>query len=185
MNTRLRAAVLSVVAVVAAALLNVTASAPARAAEGQTCKDPIISGSITKVIGDSPTIFKPIYAEFEQSGFTEATCPTTLTDYRYRVAFTYDGRTVSAYNTDLVPVYSFTSSGWVRSGTRIVFPTLRLSWAGYKNVNLAVTSGSKSALSSTWCRSNEDTYDSTILTDQWSGYNTLTGVPRARIIACP
>lgn len=184
-RTRLRAAVLAAVAVVTAGLLNVTTPAPARAAEGDTCMDPIISGTISRVLGESATIFKPIYAEFKQSGFTSASCPTTFTDYRYRITFTYDGRTVSAYNTELQPVYTRTAGGFVRTGTKIVFPTLRLSFAGYKNATITVTSGSKSSFSSVWCRSNEETYDSQILTEQWSGYDTVTGVPRARINACP
>ena len=101
------------------------------------------------------------------------------------MTFTYDGRTVAAYNTSLEPVYGYQSGRWTRTGTRIVFPTLRLSWDGYQTVKLAVTSGSKLASSSYWCRSNEETYDSTILTDSWGGYDTTTGVPRARINACP
>lgn len=185
MNTRLRAAALSVIAVVAAGLLNVTAASPARAAEGQTCKDPVITGTIKRVVGESSTIFKPVYAEFSQEGFTEATCPTTFTDYRYRVSFAYDGRTVASYQSSIEPVYSFTPYGAMRTGTRIVFPTLRMSFAGYKDVTITVTSGSKSALSSVWCRSNEDTYDSQIQVQEWGGYDTLTGTPRGRINACP
>lgn len=186
MRTRVRAAVLSAIAVVTAGLLNVTTATPAKAAEGDTCMDPIISGTISRVVGESTTMFKPVYAEFVQEGYTSATCPTNYTDYRYRVTFTYDGRTVSAYNTELEPVYDYRpGQGFVRVGTRIVFPTLRLSFAGYQTVDLAVTSGSKSRFSSTWCRSNEETYDSTIDASQWGGYETLTGVPRAKINACP
>lgn len=185
MKTRLRAVVLSVIALVATAVVNISSAGPVEAAEGKVCKDPVISGSITRVVGESSTFLKPVYAEFAQSGFTEASCPTTFTDYRYRISFAYDGRTVATYNSDLEPVYDLTPTGWVRSGTRIVFPTLRLSWAGYKTVTITVTSGSKSSFSSTWCRSEEESYDSTILVDSWSGYDTLSGVPRAKINACP
>lgn len=185
MKTRLRAAVLSLVALVAIGVVNVSTAAPAGAAEGETCKDPVISGSITRVVGESATIFKPIYAEFAQSGFTKASCPSTFTDYRYKVSFAYDGRTVATYNSDLVPVYTYSSGGWVRTGTRIVFPTVRLSWGGYQDVTITVTSGSKSSFSSTWCRSDEQAYDSFISVESWGGYDTLTGVPRARIISCP
>ena len=185
MNKRIRAAALSAIAVVAAGLLNFTTSSPANAAEGKTCMDPVITGSIARVVGESQTPWKPVYAEFTQSGYTNGFCPTFFTDYRYRVTFTYDGRTVAAYNTSLEPVYGYQSGRWTRTGTRIVFPTLRLSWDGYQTVKLAVTSGSKLASSSYWCRSNEETYDSTILTDSWGGYDTTTGVPRARINACP
>ncbi len=185
MNKRLRAAVLSATAVVVGGLLSITTASPASAADGDTCMDPVITGTITRVVGESATMFKPIYAEFNQQGYTSANCPTAYTDYRYRVTFTYDGRTVSSYQSAIEPVYAYSPRGAVRSGTRIVFPTLRLSFAGYKDVTITVTSGSKSAFSSTWCRSNEDTYDSEILKEEWSGYDTLTGVPRARINACP
>lgn len=185
MNKRVRAAVLSAVAVVSAGLINITGAAPAQAAEGQTCKDPIISGTIKRVVGESQTMFKPVYAEFQQSGYTSANCPTYFTDYRYRVTFTYDGRNVSAYNTELEPVYGYQAGRLVRTGTRIVFPTLRLSFAGYKDVDLAVTSGSKASWSSVWCRSDEAIYDRHIFTQEWGGYDTLTGVPRGRTIACP
>ena len=185
MKTRLRAAVLSAVAVVAAGLISTTTAAPAQAAEGKTCMDPIISGTIQRVVGESSTPLKPIYAEFQQSGYIEAACPAYPVDYRYKVTFTYGGRTVAAYNSELKPVYGFESGGWRQVATRIVFPTLRLNWDGYRNVNLQVTSGSKSVFSSTWCRSDEQSYDSTILVDSWAGYDTRTGTPRARVIACP
>jgi hypothetical protein len=50
MKTRLRAAALSAIAVVAAGLFNVTTASPAPAAEGETCMDPIIRGSIFKPV---------------------------------------------------------------------------------------------------------------------------------------
>ena len=78
MNMRLRAAVLSAVAVVTAGLLNVTGAAPASAAEGETCKDPIITGTISRVVGESARPLKPVYAEFKQEGYTDANCPTAL-----------------------------------------------------------------------------------------------------------
>ncbi len=187
MNLRLRAAVLAATAAITAGLLNVTAAAPARAADGNTCMDPIIETSISRVVGESSTIFKPVYTEFKQSGYTSANCPTNFTDYRYRISYAYDGRTVATYNSDLQPVYAPTPSGWTRSGTRIVFPTLRLSFGGYKDVVMTVTAGSKSVFSSTWCRSNEETSDYLITTADWSDFSTETapGVPRGKINACP
>lgn len=185
MNKRLRAAVLSAVAVVTAGLLNVTTASPANAADGATCMDPVITGTIHKDGFTDPNGITFNYAEFNQSGFTSAICPTTFTEYRYKVTYTYDGRTVSAYNTDLQPTYRRTAYGLERSGTRIVFPTLKLFYSGHKDVSLAVTSGSKSVYSSVWCRSNEETYDSVIPKEQWTDYDTEVGVPRARTIACP
>ena len=188
MNLRLRTAVMSAVAIVTAGLLNVTAASPARAAEGETCMDPIITGTIERVVTQNNYGLSTVWAEFNQTGHVDATCPTNFTDYRYKVTFTYDGRTVSSYHSDLVPVYDYRPGvGLVRTGTDITFPTLRLSWDGYRNVNLAVTSGSKSKFSSTWCRSNEETYDSSIPAIVWAngGYDTRTGTPRARVIACP
>ena len=73
----------------------------------------------------------------------------------------------------------------MRVGTRIVFPDLRLSLGGYKDVDLTVTSGSKSVFSNVWCRSDEETYDRHIFTQEWGGYDTLTGVPRGRISPVP
>ena len=148
MNMRIRSVALSAIAIVTAGLLNITGAAPAQAAEGQTCKDPIITGTVKRVVGESATIFKPVYAEFSQTGYTDANCPTTFTDYRYKVTFTYDGRTVSSYQSAIEPVYTFTPRGAYRSGTKIVFPDLRLSWAGYKNATITVTSGSKSVFES-------------------------------------
>ncbi len=187
MNLRLRTAALSAVAIVTAGLLNVTGAAPAQAAEGQTCKDPVITGTLKRVVGESATPFKPVYAEFTQTGRIDVSCPVPLTQNRYKVTFTYDGRTVSSYQSEILPLYRITPLGLVRDGTKIVFPTLRLSFAGYKDVNLTVTSGSKSVFSTVWCRSDEQAYDRYIFAEEWGpdGYNTLTGVPRARVIACP
>jgi hypothetical protein len=187
MKTRLRAAALSAIAVVAAGLFNVTTASPAPAAEGETCMDPIIRGSISRVVGESATIFKPVYAEFKQSGYISAICPTPLTDYRYRVSYAYDGRTVATYHSDLQPIYSPTPSGWTRTGTKIVFPTLRLSFGGYEDVTMTVTAGFRSVYSSTWCRSNEEASEYLITVAEWTGYDTesVPGVPRSRINACP
>ena len=185
MNLRLRSAALSAIAVVTAGLISATGTAPAHAAEGETCKDPIITGTIERVVTQNSIGLSTVWAEFQQEGFTEAVCPPTFQNVRYRVSFKYDGRTVSSYNTSLEAVYSATPFGLMRTGTRIVFPDLRLSWAGYKAVDLTVTSGSKSVFSNVWCRSDEETYDRHIFTEEWGGYDTLTGVPRGKTIACP
>ncbi len=185
MNKRVRAAVLSAVAALTAGLLNVTTAAPANAADGDTCMDPVVTGTIKKVSMTDPNGFTLNATEFNQTGFTSANCPTTFTEYRYKIMYTYDGRTVTAYNTDLQPSYTLTPSGLVRNGTRIIFPTLRMAYGGHKDVSLRVTSGSKSVFSNVWCRSNEEAYDSVIKKEQWADYDTVVGVPRSRINACP
>lgn len=185
MNLRLRTAALSAIAIATAGLLNVTGAAPARAAEGQTCKDPVITGTIERTTVTGGLGIPVVVAEFNQTGRTDANCPAPLTNNRYKVTFTYDGKTVSSYQSEIEPVYRPTPLGLVRDGTQINFPTLRLPFSGYKNVTITVTSGSKSVFSSVWCRSDEETYDDTILAAEWGGYDTLTGVPRGRVIACP
>ena len=190
MNTRLRAAVLSAIAVVTAGLLNVTGAAPAQAlgGQGETCLDPYIHGTIERVVKPNTFGFPTVYAEFNQTGHTEANCPTPLMQYRYKVTFAYDGKIVSSYHSEIQPVYRYTPYGAVREGTTIVFPTLRLPFDGYKNVIITVTSGSKSVLSSVWCRSNELSYDRTITAEEWGadGYSTrYLSVPNAKVNACP
>jgi|GEM_PF-4407454 len=186
---RLRLALLTVVALVAAGLFSVTTTAPAaHAAEdltGTTCLDPHISGTFTKLPQPRGALFTQ--AEFTATGFTSANCPTLFTDYRYKVAFTYNGQTVSSYHAAIKPIYNING---VRQGTRIEFPAQRVFFSGFTAVDLAFTGGSKSVFTSTWCRSNEQTWDYGWLWPSGShsfAYDTAPadGVPRARINACP
>jgi hypothetical protein len=191
MNTRIRAAVLSAVAVVAAGLLNVTGAAPAQAlgGQGETCMDPYVRGTIQRVVGQNSFGFPTVYAEFKQTGYTEANCPAPYMQNRYKVTFAYDGRTVSTYQSEIEPVYRPTPTGFERAGTRIDFPTLRMTFGGYEDVQITVTSGSKSVFSSVWCRSDEVAYEKTINAEQWGadGYSTkfLAGITYAKVNACP
>jgi hypothetical protein len=186
MINRLRIALLSAVTLVAVGLCNVTMSTPAHAAgDGNTCMDPVITGTVEKASIVDQYGHTLNFARFTQSGFTSANCPPPLVDYRYKVTYNYDGRTSSVYNTDLQPSYRLTPQGLVRNGTKIIFPSVLMSFSGYKDVAATVTSGSKSVLSNTWCRSNETAYDYVIKKEQWLDWQTIDGVPRGRINACP
>jgi hypothetical protein len=186
---RLRFALMSVAALLVTALLGVVPSGPAQASAGQTCMDPDISGSYTKTVKNFNGIPVTV-VRFSAEGHTSANCPTALTDYRYKLAYTYNGNTVSTYQDSIDPVYGFRNGSYQRIGTSISFPDQTLTFAGYKPVSLAVTAGSKSTLSSVWCRSNEETtdYQFSWPTGQTSwGFTTAddAGVPRAKIQACP
>lgn len=183
----LLAALFATVAVVTT--MGVTA-APAHAdPTGSSCMDPTIDGSFTKDTVTNSLGLTVWVVKFNAVGYTDANCPTALTEYRYRAAFTYNGHTTSAYHSDLDPVYTYTPLGLTRTGTRIEFPEQTLPFAGFKSVDLAVTSGSKSRFSSVWCRSNEDTWDYHFT---WLPSTTVTfdtayvdGVPRGKVSACP
>jgi hypothetical protein len=190
MTLRLRHLLAALSATAAVLTTTVVAATPASAADptGSTCMDPTFQGSIERGTRTSSMGIPIVVVKFNAVGYTSAICPTTFTQYRYRAAFTYDGRTTSAYQSSLEPVYSYSSSGWVRTGTRIVFPEQTLTYDGYGNVHLAVTSGSKSVFDSTWCRSNEETWDYDFI---WLGgtryFDTeqADGVPRSKVSACP
>ena len=190
MIQRLRHLILALTVSVGIAMAAVVVAPPANAdPTGSSCMDPTIEGtfskgSVTNAYGLTISVVK-----FNAVGYTSADCPTTFTDYRYKAAFSYNGRTTSAYHSSIEPVYGYSSGAFVRVGTRIEFPEQTLAFQGYKDVDLAVTSGSKSKFTSTWCRSNEETWDyhyvwfpSTVVTFDTGESD---GTPRGRINACP
>ncbi len=190
MIERLRQLLVALAATAAVASTTVVLAAPADASGGDTCMDPHLTGTFTKGSHTTPNGLTVAVVKFNAVGYTSANCPGTYVDYRYRAAFTYNGQTTSAYHSEIEPVYGYRSGAFVRMGTRIRFPEQRLNFTGYKDVVLAVTSGSKSAFTSTWCRSNEETSEY-LLT--WPPSTTTVafdtadreGVPRARVNACP
>ncbi len=165
-------------------------AAPAHAdPTGATCMDPTIEGSFAKGTATSSFGLQISVVKFNAVGYTSANCPSAFTEYRYKAAFTYNGKTTSAYQSSIEPVYAYSAGGWQRTGTRILFPEQTLAFNGYKSVDLAVTSGSKSVFSSVWCRSNEDTWDyhfswlpATVHTFDTA---SVDGVPRGKINSCP
>ncbi len=190
MTQRLRQLLLTLAISVGVALATVVVSPPAHAdPTGSSCMDPTIEGSFAKGSVTNSYGMTISVVKFNAVGFTSANCPTSWTDYRYKAAFTYNGSTTSAYHSSIEPVYGYRSGQLVRTGTRIEFPEQTLAFQGYKNVDLAVTAGSKSVFTSTWCRSNEETWDyhyvwlhSTVVTFDTAHSD---GTPRARVNACP
>ena len=192
MLRRLRLILLALATTIAVVTTTFVAAPSAHAdPTGTTCMDPTIEGSIVKTTVTNSMGLQVVVVKFSAVGFTSANCPTSFTNYRYKAAFTYKGHTTSAYESSIEPAYGPSPSGMglTRVGTRIEFPDQTLSYQGPGPVNLAVTAGSKSVFSSTWCRSNEETWDYQlwVLPSQTFNYDTATvdGTPRGKINACP
>ncbi len=190
MMRRLRLLLLALTATIALVASTFVVAAPASAdPTGSTCMDPTIEGTFARSTVTNSYGIPIQVVKFNAVGYTSANCPTTFTSYRYKAAFTYNGHTTSAYHSSIEPVYGYSHGGWGRTGTRIEFPEQTLAFNGYKSVDLAVTSGSKSVFSSVWCRSNEETWDYHFawLPANVQPFNTATadGVPRGKINACP
>ena len=115
MLSRLRLALLTVIALLAAGLFSVTATAPAAHADpATTCMNPSVSGTATKF-----TVSGHSWLSITATGSTPASCPTFAASYRYEVRFDVPGSgDVTVASTSLEPTYNFL----FRTGTRINFP---------------------------------------------------------------